>query len=336
MFLVEDERICNKGFKRDMLRDIFSFRDDKGNVYCFNENEAEDLIRSEINPYTSEKLPRSFLERLFVHTNSIRFKIHEQNLTDLLEYLSNDYDDSYVDEFNQKYTESPYNPSVEEAARLPCLKKYELKSLLGRGAFGSVFRACKNDICDIAVKVLIITTVNMFQNEVNSMKLLNTYDLGPKFLGACVDSYLNVGVIFMEAWDATLEDHCTLTDSLVLKLLDQIKTYHQLGWLHLDITDRNILLKLDSSGNPIDITLADFGTSKRNETFTRHSLNNYIWYQEELYPRVYNKGMIDRDDVLENPALLDYYIMYDILICNDVISQSTKDLILETIEEEMK
>ncbi len=52
--------------------DIDFYRDDEGFVYCFTSDMFIDLLESGVNPYTSKKLPESFMQQLKVHLQELK------------------------------------------------------------------------------------------------------------------------------------------------------------------------------------------------------------------------------------------------------------------------
>lgn len=61
-----------------------------------------------------------------------------------------------------------------------CLAGYQLKEVLGTGAYGSVASACLEDDCKYAVKILLTSQVN--QRELDIIKQLSDEGIGAKFI----------------------------------------------------------------------------------------------------------------------------------------------------------
>jgi serine/threonine protein kinase len=206
-----------------------------------------------------------------------------------------------------------------------CLNGYELEKFLANGAFGSVYQACDADgDCNYVVKIQELEYgLSLWEREVKMSKLLNEYEIGPKFIGAwhCKDD--NIGMIVCELWDERLpRDEC-LPDDLVDKIDDQVRILGKLGLVHGDILPKNILIKRDENGEIVDATITDFGSVMTIEAWlqnqiTDDTIKTFYEYQNHRKNETrifYSDNNITLEEVIEDPTLLDASLVYFLKNC---------------------
>lgn len=204
-----------------------------------------------------------------------------------------------------------------------CLKGYKLKKYIAEGSYGVVYQACDmKKTCNYVVKIQQLdfhdeTKMDDWLRETEITGMLSMkYDIGPKFLGAWLCEQDQVGIIVSELWDGTLFG-CP-SKELINKLQQQIDTINNLGYVHGDILPKNILVKKDSKGKIIDITLTDFGTVNTVKQWKKDEKNygyletfyEYHTNSQNVTKFYYKDNRIKLADVIENPMYLDKSLMY--------------------------
>lgn len=207
-----------------------------------------------------------------------------------------------------------------------CLNGYELEDFLANGAFGSVYQVCNTDgDCNYVIKIQELEHgLPHWEREVKMTKLLNEYNIGPKFIGAwhCEDD--NIGMIVCELWSGRLQKDECLPDDLVDKIEDQVKTLGSLGLVHGDILPKNILIKRDENDEIIDATITDFGSVMTIKDWLQNQVDydtietfyNYQNHKKNPETRLfYFDNHISLEDVIDDPTLLDASLIYFLKNC---------------------
>lgn len=174
--------------------------------------------------------------------------------------------------------------------------------LLGRGTYGFVYRATWHDHEDMIVAVKIVSlwegrkgwcrkprpllplkfqdsfgkeNWEIFCHEINIWQLLNTHNIGPRLQGYRQCPQLGLGMIISECFDYDLncgvrKHNFTINPRCWLDLQGEMERLHAIfpedPLIHRDILPKNILVRLDPSGQEIvAMTLIDFSfTSPRS------------------------------------------------------------------------
>jgi hypothetical protein len=163
-----------------------------------------------------------------------------------------------------------------------------------------------------------------YEKEVKLIKFFNENDIGPKmkenwtceYNGKSIDydyrsrkiekEYSKTyGVIIMEKWDRALKIGDVLEEGIFNKLKFQVNKIHELGYIHMDLLPRNILVKTSAGDDNkiIGITVSDFGITKKEEAIDGVSFNLLYRNQAATY--------LDKesDDLQKNKKLLDLAII---------------------------
>jgi len=147
----------------------------------------------------------------------------------------------------------------------------ELRQLLGRGGYGSVYSA-QRDGEPLAVKIQTLPEEGLLQflNEAEITRIASEGGFGPKLILArnCPitdDTFL--GTFVLEKYDTDLQkwwqrykDSASHVQSLCESdLLARIDRMHSYGIVHADLFPKNILVKHDKDGYITEATPSDFG-----------------------------------------------------------------------------
>ncbi len=216
-------------------------------------------------------------------------------------------------------------------------KNYTLGKFINDGKSASVYLLeNKNGLENIALKIQLIDSKKTFNNEIKIALLFNEFNIGPKvydhwITSACGSQASNgvkmYGFITMEYWNAELpplwdsknklvsSDYHKLKDNLKIRdvIIKQIKTIHNQGYLHLDISETNILIrgKFQDLEND-NVTIADFGLSTKiknvHEKLIERIYTNLIdWPQTGDY---FKYKQITLTKLIQNPKLIDYSFVW--------------------------
>lgn len=207
-----------------------------------------------------------------------------------------------------------------------CFRGYELKKVLGRGAYGSVASLCLKDDCNYAVKMMRTAVVE--PNEIEIIKKLSNMGIGPRFIDmwTCPAVEGNdgdtVSFIVSEKWDGELPVGICLPTTVLQKLCVEISKLGNAGFVHGDILEKNVLVKYNNKKTGIiDATLTDFGTVetvkewKQNKAFGRKGDGGKIavfftYHFKAGLAQYYLENNLELKDVQANPQHLDKALMW--------------------------
>jgi len=161
-------------------------------------------------------------------------------------------------------------------------EKYDLKELIGKGKFSSVY-ACQEKTTGnlYAVKIIEKSQLNtkekeLLQNEITIIKdlyhknVMKTYDIiQSKTQLYIIMESINAGHLLdfiYKKGKFTEFDACFI----IYQILHALKYLHNLGITHRDLKPDNVLVELDKTGeNIMSVKLIDFGLSIINEPSTK-------------------------------------------------------------------
>lgn len=151
-----------------------------------------------------------------------------------------------------------------------CLKDIDIREKLGSGEGGSVYLACIKGLCSYVVKVTETTSdlFNSFEDEVALTRNMSDLGVSPKFIESWTcpaninDESHELGFLVTERWDSTLDKYQhKLSAHLIHKLDRLVKTMHENGYTHGDLSPYNVIIKVNHAGIAYDIAIIDFGTT---------------------------------------------------------------------------
>ena len=211
-----------------------------------------------------------------------------------------------------------------------CLNGYELQNFLAGGTFGAVYKSCSPDgDCNYVVKIQDLNDSDRkveWETEVETTKLLDSYNIGSKFIGAWFCDEDKIGFIVSELWSGSLAPEGEIAPCLPTKLIDklmkEIKTINELKLVHGDILPKNVLVKKDYRGNIIDATVTDFGSVQSIKQWKKDQ-DSFGWintmYRYHLddpnLRSFYKDGGIRLQDIIADPKLLDKPLIYYLRNC---------------------
>ncbi len=158
----------------------------------------------------------------------------------------------------------------------------ELRKELGRGVKGTVFESCIEQNCKYVLKVVEFsidpfeaeTEIKELADEVEISKRAAKRNISPQIYGfwICIKNNRPAyGFIVMDMLNITLKswlerqpDYQTAIKSIQRKLNEKLDNLHQEGIIHNDLSNVNVLLKLNGEPEPF---LIDFGASLLKEDF---------------------------------------------------------------------
>ena len=173
----------------------------------------------------------------------------------------------------------------------------------------------------VAVKVQF--SCDAFERESELMKLMSDHKIGPKFLSSW--SAEGVGFIATERWDCSLYDYfanfarkfkrrAIIHPKVIACLEQKIHTLNDLGYVHGDILDKNILVK-HIDFKITNICLTDFGLTDKAETWRKNPafMKKMLDYHSDVVNKThfYFKDMgITLDMLLDQPLHMDKALLY--------------------------
>lgn len=171
---------------------------------------------------------------------------------------------------------NPFEKKVPRFITSVQLKNYRVVKRIGAGSYGKVYKAISPSLSnnEVAVKLVDLkdTEFNEFQREYGLTSFLAEHGVGPSIInGWRIKGEGNdVGVIVSDLWDTTLGEFMdnsgkrTVPKNVVNDIEKDLTTMHRLGFVHLDLHEDNVLVKLDSKKRKIEkATICDFGLAKR-------------------------------------------------------------------------
>ena len=159
-----------------------------------------------------------------------------------------------------------YRPNVGDVL----LKKYEILSLVGEGAFGCVYRACDSKLNrDVAIKFINSSDriLTRFMDELEAIKKLDhpnivrlyDYDILKGGVPCIVMEYVNgreLGDVLTSVGAFSCAEIC----DIALQVLDGLVETHKQGIVHCDLKPENIML-VDVGARKNVVKLIDFGVA---------------------------------------------------------------------------
>jgi len=198
--------------------------------------------------------------------------------------------------------------------------KYKLKKLLGKGGYGAVYEACDDSDCNNAVKIMSgYSDIDKLQ-ELQIIKKLNE---NPKFDGIklkyydkCVSPTNSFIAIVFDKWEGDIQYvdfSINEIKTMLIQIANQIKILHELGYLHNDLFERNILYR--KKDGKIEFTISDFGEVIKKPS--DHNELKKLSYTLEIkaigHDFVLNRlGLTNNlnDIFYSNLNLIDYLLLY--------------------------
>ena len=221
----------------------------------------------------------------------------------------------------------------------PCCipKKYRRGAKLNVGLTAVVYDIYENGKCnkvakmipltpdDIITKLRNVTTVTGFYREHEIHKKMSDRKCAPHLYDAhiCVDTFEDnndeVGIMIMEKYDGTLteEDIENIrkqyhtnenAKNIVEQIAMQIKMLHSIGYRHFDLSNKNILKKLDTNGVISTVVLTDFGMARdeldSKKLDTKILYGNVTKEQFMKYSAKVFRGNLTMDDIADKDSKL--------------------------------
>lgn len=208
-----------------------------------------------------------------------------------------------------------------------CLKGFHFKSVLGSGTSGTVFdshaRVDRNHHMEVAMKTQFAS--KEFEKECDILKTMSESGVCPQFIDAWIEE--GVGFLATEKWDISLwewiqnnnlrhtQKGYPLPKKLISKLSHLIERMHKKGYVHGDIMEKNIMLRLNSKGLPVDICLTDFGLTIEKDDWKNHLdflkvLYDYHMSSCNYTDRYFKEKGLNFADVAIDPCHLDKALVY--------------------------
>ena len=130
--------------------------------------------------------------------------------------------------------------------------------------------------------------IDSIVDEINIMKKIKNKNIGPKIFDYWMDKDKNILNIYieMEYKGITLTKWLLdnkLNETHIKKIKNKIKKLHEMGIIHQDLHEDNILVQKNK--NSIDFFISDFGLSKTKKDL----FNNIKKYDYDLFKNFNNK-----------------------------------------------
>lgn len=209
-----------------------------------------------------------------------------------------------------------------------CLYGHKLIKPIGDGSFGSIYLTRDAKGLEYAMKIIMLggdedykMTDGVPEYFVKEMKIiteLNNHNIGPKLYKSwyCGDDLHVFGFVVTERWSGELpKDEC-LSQLHINKLLTQIRTMHELGYVHGDVFARNILVKRNDNRDIVDVTLTDFGSTDTIDGWKKQLSNewgnNYYdkFSMADQTRKYFTDNTITVEMLREDPRYLDFAFLY--------------------------
>lgn len=203
-------------------------------------------------------------------------------------------------------------PKIEGQYR--CFGDYKVLRALGSGAFGSVYLVEKNgkkyaiksiDIHFNNIYVSLNDNMKTIKNEIEITKKMGDMKIGPKLYDSyiCQPDMNRISVLIVMEWMTEGSLGNWLHNNKLIKsqensILKKVEKMHELGIVHADLHQENILVTKNKS--KVEFYIGDFGLSK--------TAKDMIKQQEEFDIR--NVKMITK-----NNSILHSYIAKLFIVC---------------------
>lgn len=195
----------------------------------------------------------------------------------------------------------------------------EIVDKIGSGAFGAAFVACMVDHCDYVLKLVPLGSAYSYRDdfvkEAALTKIMSDAGIGAKLYKSFIcNGAHEVGVLLLERWDGNMtpEDLAQVAQNQHLQniLAELVMKLHMLGYLHLDLKPKNVLVRR-RLGIVTDIRLTDWGlTEPRNEPLSNIRLMQlYNYHAKRGYTQIGLEG-IPYERFIADPRLFDYGLLF--------------------------
>ena len=219
-----------------------------------------------------------------------------------------------------------------------------MQELLGSGTYGAVHRACFNDNCNTAVKLLPLVTQAQgieFASEYAFAKRASDRGYGPRILHACIardPSGAWFGLLVTEQFDSSLESlgsqWCSDPTNAIFvaeQLHELVDAMHADDIVHADLLPKNVLYRADAQGRITDIRFTDWGLSFLRNALPNDELFGNLFAYHFNTPQVTTYAAVKRsplrnltlEQVKENP----FYLDAGILLLADECAETARESI---------
>ena len=180
-----------------------------------------------------------------------------------------------------------FEPKIEGNYR--CFGDYKVLNPLGSGAFGSVYLVEKNGK-KYAIKAIDIHFNNIYvslndymktiKNEIEITKKMGDIKIGPKLYDSyvCQPDMNKLSVFIVMEWmtEGSLGNWLQnkLTKSQENGILKKVEKMHEMGIVHADLHQENILVTKNKS--KVEFYIGDFGLSKTTKDLVKQHENSDI------------------------------------------------------------
>jgi serine/threonine protein kinase len=173
-----------------------------------------------------------------------------------------------------------------------CKQRFLMSKQLGRGAYGRVYEACHDDVCDYIAKWIPIPgmmKLDEIQREIDIQFVASGTGISPKIKQVLICD--NGVLIIMDRMKQTLGDYLTekkLTDDektlILFKITTVLNNFHLLGYTHNDTHTNNFMIDKND-----DVKLIDFGKAVKWNSSTFENIELDLAYLlNELIRRPFN------------------------------------------------